>query len=126
MKKILVIEDNLENRENTAELLQLAQYEVYTAEDGTRGIYMALLHRPDLILCDVCMPGLSGYELLDFLHNNEALKGIPFIFLTALADHNDLKKGFDLGANAYIIKPFTEDELMEAIEKRLLQSSINK
>lgn len=123
MKKLLIIEDNLAVRENIAEILMLANYNVLTAEDGIRGAGLALAWHPDLILCDILMPGMNGYEILHLLHSKEELRHIQFIFLTALAEPAEMIKGIELGADDYITKPFTEDELLEAVAKRLTKGS---
>ena len=124
MNTILLIEDNLEIRENTAEILELANYRVITAENGKIGIEKALADIPDLIICDIMMPVLDGYGVLHLLNKNEALKDIPFIFLTAKTDRQDFRKGMEMGADDYITKPFTELELLNAIEQRLKKLSI--
>lgn len=119
MKKILIIEDNLEVRENIAELLELSGYEVSEAEQGKIGVKIALEVLPDLIICDVMMPVLDGYGTLKVLQNNPKTQQIPFIFLTAKAEKKDFRMGMNLGADDYITKPFTDVELLEAIELRL-------
>ena len=120
MKKlILLIEDDAIVRENTAEILRLANYQVQTAENGKLGIEMASLQRPDLIICDILMPVLDGFGVLQIVLRNEELKRVPFIFMSAKTDHSDLRKGMDLGASDYITKPFEESELLSAIETRL-------
>ncbi|WMX17429.1 MULTISPECIES: response regulator [unclassified Aureispira] len=119
MKKILVIEDNLEVRENTCEILELSGYEVFSAENGKLGVQEALDKMPDLIICDVMMPVLDGFGTLKVLHKNPKTTHIPFIFLTAKAEKEDFRKGMNLGADDYITKPFTDIELLEAIEIRL-------
>ncbi|BDS11335.1 response regulator [Aureispira anguillae] len=119
MKKILVIEDNLEVRENTCEILELSGYKVFSAENGKVGIQAALDHMPDLIICDVMMPVLDGFGTLKILHKNPKTTHIPFIFLTAKAEKDDFRRGMNLGADDYITKPFTDIELLEAIEIRL-------
>ncbi len=119
MKKILLIEDNDDIRENTAEILELANYKVTTAPNGKKGIELALKHQPDLIICDIMMPELDGYGVLHAIHKNEAIKNTPFIFLTAKTERNDLRKGMDLGADDYITKPFSGTELLNAIDGRL-------
>lgn len=119
MKHLLLIEDNEEIRENTAEILELASYRVTTAENGKVGVEKALQDRPDLIICDVMMPVLDGYGVLHLLHKNPDLKGIPFIFLTAKSERSDFRKGMDMGADDYITKPFTDIELLTAVESRL-------
>ena len=119
MKKILLIEDNPDLRENTAELLQLANYQVISASNGKEGLEQALLFRPDLIICDILMPGLDGYGVLHALHKNENIRSTPFIFLTAKTELCDQRKGMELGADDYILKPFTGTELLTAVESRL-------
>ncbi|MBC7508549.1 MAG: response regulator, partial [Ferruginibacter sp.] len=91
MQRVLLIEDNIEIRENTAEILELANYKVDTAANGKLGIEMALEHLPDLIICDIMMPVLDGYGVLHLLQKNEVLKNIPFIFLTAKAERGDFR-----------------------------------
>jgi CheY-like chemotaxis protein len=112
MKKILLIEDNLEMRENTAEILELAGYAVFTAPDGKEGVKTALKELPDLIVCDIMMPELDGYGVLHMLSKNEAAAAIPFIFLTAKAEKEDYRKGMSLGADDYLTKPFDDTELL--------------
>ncbi|MEM9887876.1 MAG: response regulator [Bacteroidota bacterium] len=122
MKKILVIEDQLEVRENLVELLELSGYELYAAENGKLGVQLALSHQPDLILCDVMMPEMDGFGVLRILEKRAETAGIPFIFLTAKAEKEDFRRGMNLGADDYITKPFDEVELLDAIEMRLKKS----
>ena len=126
MKKVLLIEDNEDIRENTAEILELANYKVTTAENGKVGFQKALEIFPDIIICDIMMPVLDGYGLLHLIQKNEQLKNIPFIFLTAKSERMDFRKGMELGADDYLTKPFTELELMNAIETRLKKSETLK
>src|SRR6478735_9696583 len=119
MKKILLMEDNDDIRNNTAEILELSNYKVFVAENGKVGVEQAILHMPDLIICDIMMPGLDGYGVLHAVHKNEAIKNTPFIFLTAKTDRNDFRKGMELGADDYITKPFSGTELLNAVESRL-------
>lgn len=119
MKKILLIEDNDDIRENTAEILELANYKVITAANGKEGVEMALEHLPDLIVCDIMMPVLDGYGVLHAIHKNELVKNTPFIFLTAKTERTDQRKGMDLGADDYITKPFDGTELLNAVDSRL-------
>jgi CheY-like chemotaxis protein/CRP-like cAMP-binding protein len=119
MTKILLIEDNNEIRENTAEILELAGYEITTASNGKEGFEMAVKEIPDLIICDIMMPVLDGYGLLHLINKNESLKTVPFIFLTAKTERIDFRKGMEMGADDYITKPFTDIELLNAIESRL-------
>ena len=122
MKKLLLIEDNLEMRENTAEILELAGYEMYTAENGKGGVKIAQEVEPDLIICDIMMPELDGYGVLRILSKNPYTASIPFIFLTAKAEKGDIRKGMNMGADDYLTKPFEEVELLDAIEVRLQKS----
>ena len=119
MTKILLIEDNDEIRENIREILELANYQIMTAENGKEGYGLALQVKPELIICDIMMPVLDGYGLLHLINKNDELKSIPFIFLTAKTERGDFRKGMELGADDYITKPFTDIELMTAIESRL-------
>ncbi len=123
MKKILLIEDNLEIRENTAEILELANYEVVTAENGKVGVSKAKSELPDIIICDIMMPELDGYGVLRILSRDPLTMGIPFLFLTAKADKTDFRKGMTLGADDYLTKPFEEVELLDTIERRLEKAS---
>ncbi len=118
MKKILLIEDNDNIRENTAEILELSNYKVIVAENGKTGVEMAIEHTPDLIICDIMMPVLDGYGVLHAIHRKEAIKNTPFIFLTAKTERSDLRKGMELGADDYITKPFSGAELLSAVESR--------
>lgn len=126
MKNILIIEDNLEVRENTAEILELAGYKVFTAENGKIGVEVALDEKPDLIVCDIMMPVLDGYGVLHLLNKNPETAVIPFIFLTAKAEKSDYQKGMEMGADGYIAKPFDDTELLNAIETRLKKAEILK
>jgi DNA-binding response OmpR family regulator len=119
MKKILLIEDNTEIRENTAEILELADYQVITAENGRVGVEKAHHGKPDLIICDIMMPIMDGYSVLHLLSKTPDTSNIPFIFLTAKADRSDFRKGMEMGADDYITKPFDDVELLNAIESRL-------
>lgn len=122
MKKILLIEDNADIRENMAEILELTNYIVFTAENGKTGVETALRENPDLIVCDIMMPVLDGYGVLHMLKKNAVTKNTPFIFLSAKSERTDFRKGMELGADDYITKPFTETELLNAVESRLKKS----
>lgn len=117
--KILIIEDNLDIREGTAEILELAGYDVLTAQNGKTGVELAQNNQPDLIICDIMMPELDGYGVLYLLGKNPETASIPFIFLTAKAERIDLRKGMEMGADDYLTKPFDDIELLNAIESRL-------
>lgn len=119
MKKILLIEDNAEMRENTAEILELANYKVITAPNGKEGVRLAQTEHPDLIISDIMMPELDGYGVLHMLSKDAATASIPFIFLTAKAEKSDYRKGMGLGADDYLTKPFDDMELLHAVETRL-------
>jgi DNA-binding response OmpR family regulator len=125
-QRILLIEDNNEIRENTAEILGLSNYIVDVAENGKAGIEKALAHTPDLIICDIMMPVLDGYGVLHLVNKNEKLSGLPFIFLTAKSERSDLRRGMEMGADDYITKPFTDIELLNAIDSRLKKASLLK
>jgi cAMP-binding proteins - catabolite gene activator and regulatory subunit of cAMP-dependent protein kinases len=122
MKKILVIEDNLDVRENLAEILALRGYDVLTAENGKQGVAIAKEALPDLILCDIMMPELDGYGALHILSHTASTADIPFIFLTAKAEKEDFRRGMSLGADDYITKPFDDVSLMQTVESRLQKS----
>lgn len=124
MKKILLIEDNQDVRENTAEILQLAGYKVITAINGKEGVELASKHKPNLIICDIMMPVLDGHGVLYLLSKNPETDSIPFIFLTAKAERSDFRKGMEMGADDYLTKPFDDMELLNAIETRLQKSEI--
>ncbi|MBU3821749.1 response regulator [Flavobacteriaceae bacterium XHP0103] len=126
MKKVLLIEDDVILRENTAELLELSDYNVITAPNGKVGLEIAKKSLPNIIVCDIMMPELDGYGVLEALAKNEETKHIPFIFLSAKTERKDVRKGMDLGADDYITKPFEEDELISAIESRLAKAAILK
>ncbi len=119
MKKILLIEDNDDIRNNTAEILELSNYQVVVAENGKTGVEKAIESKPDLIICDIMMPVLDGYGVLHAVHKNEAIKNTPFIFLTAKTERSDFRKGMEMGADDYITKPFTGTELLDAVDSRL-------
>ncbi len=126
MKKILVIEDNDDIRNNAAEILELSNYKVILAENGKTGVEQAIHHQPDLIICDIMMPELDGYGVLHAIHKNAGIKNTPFIFLTAKAERNDFRKGMELGADDYIIKPFDGTDLLNAVDSRLKKHDILK
>lgn len=126
MKKLLLIEDDVTVRENTAELLELSNYDVITASNGKLGIETAKKEVPDIIICDIMMPEIDGYGVLEALSKNPSILNIPFIFLSAKTEHKDIRKGMDLGADDYLTKPFEEEELLSAIESRLAKVAILK
>ena len=118
MKNILVIDDDYIYRTSLRELLKTNDYSVKTAENGQKGLLFAEQEHPDLILCDVQMPGMNGHEVLAALRGNSSLYNTPFIFLTSMTDLSDLREGMNLGADDYITKPCSADNLFQAIETR--------
>ncbi len=122
--KILIIEDDEILRENTAELLSLAGYEVYATDNGKDGIRKLQHYLPDLVLCDVMMPETDGFSVLYARNQNNKTATIPFIFLTAKNENKDLRQGMELGADDYISKPFEDIDLLNAIETQLKKRSL--
>jgi len=117
---ILLIEDNDPIRENTKELLELSDYEVIVAANGQEAIEMMIsINKPDLILCDIMMPRMDGYEFLKIVNQEYQLSSIPFIFLTSYSEKPDIEKGLQMRATDYIVKPFEPDELIRTIRKYL-------
>lgn len=119
MTTILVIEDDDNVREILTEILTAENFQVIAAEDGPIGVKLAQEKLPNVIICDVMMPELNGYGVLSQLRQNPSTQTIPFIFLTAKSAKTDLRQGMALGADDYLTKPFTRDELLEAIATRL-------
>jgi DNA-binding response OmpR family regulator len=119
MKKILIIEDDALIIGSIQDLFEFEGYEVYTACNGPEGIASAKNNLPDIIVSDIAMPGISGYDVLRELQNDENTNGIPFIFLTAKVEKSDFRLGMELGADDYITKPFKLDELLRAVETRI-------
>lgn len=124
MAKILVIEDEELVRANIAELLDAEEHDVVTAENGFLGALWAQEHLPELIICDVMMPELNGYEVLETLSENPDTAMIPFIFLTAMADKAEIRQGMTSGADDYLTKPFSRSELLEAVNTRLSKREV--
>jgi CRP/FNR family transcriptional regulator, cyclic AMP receptor protein len=117
--KILIVEDNVSILENTIELLELSNYTVVSASNGRVGLTVALQEKADLILCDIIMPGMDGYNLLKHIRKTRLLQKTKFIFFTASAEIKEIEDGMRLGADDYIIKPFMGDLLLSKIEKIL-------
>lgn len=122
MIKILVIEDEVLLRANTVQILTFEDFYTIEAENGLLGVQLAQEQIPDLILCDVMMPKLDGYDVLVALRQNPATAGIPFIFTTAKASSEDLRQGMELGANDFLFKPFSADDLLAVISTQLKKS----
>ncbi len=119
MSKILVIEDELSVRKNIIKILELENFQVFDAENGLLGVESARENNPDLIVCDILMPELNGYQVLSKLQADSRTAMIPFIFLTAKTEKSDRRQGIELGADDYLIKPFDADDLLTAIKARL-------
>jgi signal transduction histidine kinase len=119
MTKILVIEDDPLMRDSVAQVLQLSDMDVVSAGNGLDGVALAREHQPDLVVCDVSMPDLDGYGVLLELHNDPTTETIPFIFLTGHSDKKSMRMGMELGADDFLIKPFTPPELLSAVVGRL-------
>lgn len=124
MKKILVIEDEQVLQKNIIKILRLEGFEVLGANDGESGVACARQESPDLIVCDVMMPGLDGYQVLQLLQQDVETALIPFIFLTAKTERSDMRQGFEMGADDYLVKPFDADELLRAIEARFKKQEV--
>lgn len=119
MKKILVIEDEAETRDNLVLMLEMEGFKPYSAPNGRVGVAVAKKEIPDVILCDVTMPELDGHGVLEALRANPATVSIPFIFLTARGDKKDLRTGMNLGADDYLTKPASAEDVLSAIRARL-------
>ncbi|WP_162127914.1 response regulator [Flavobacterium phycosphaerae] len=126
MTKVVIIEDNNDIRENVVEILSLSGYTVFEADNGKKGAEIVIENQPDIILCDIMMPGMDGYGVFELLHSNEETKAIPFIFITAKSERIDIRKGMEMGADDYLTKPFDDVELINAIESRLKKKQIQQ
>lgn len=124
MKTILIIEDNEDIRENVAEILMLSNYKVLEAANGLEGVERAQKELPDLIVCDIMMPGVDGHGVLHMLRKNPDTQSIPFIFLTSKSERSDFRQAMEMGADDYITKPFAGNELLSAIESRFRKMDI--
>jgi CheY-like chemotaxis protein len=116
---ILFIEDNVDIRENTTELLELEGYQVLVADNGPDGISMAKHHRPDLIISDVIMRGMDGFEVFESLLLDDNTRHIPFIFTSAMSERSHIEKAFSIGHCNYLVKPYDDKDLFLIIEKVL-------
>ena len=123
---VLIVEDNTDIRENASRLLESAGYKTFTADNGKIGLEAARKHMPDLILCDIMMPILDGYGVLRALENIPEMACVPFIFMTAKTEKADFRIGMDLGADDYLPKPFTGDDLLRVVGTRLKKSRLYK
>ncbi len=123
MKKILVVDDAEFILESTSTLLRFEGYDIITASDGIEGVEAAFKHKPDLILCDISMPRLDGYGVLEKIRTSPETLTTSFIFLTAFTDKSNMRAGMEKGADDYLIKPFTREELLAAIEAQFKKTS---
>ena len=119
MKTILIIEDQPDMRENIATILEMEEFAVLEAPNGRDGLGLAREEKPDLILCDIMMPEMDGYDVLHALRQDKTIAGTPFIFLTAKGEKRDLRTGMNLGADDYLTKPVSAEELLGAVGARL-------
>ncbi len=126
MTKLLIIEDNDDIRENIVEILELSGYNVHSAANGKTGVELAMKELPDIILCDIMMPEMDGYGVIDALNKHPETRATPFIFLTAKAERTDVRKGMELGADDYLTKPFDAKELLNAIESRMKKKELQQ
>ncbi len=118
--KILVIEDEADLRDGISELLTYEGFQVMKAENGNEGLTMALNENPNVILCDILMPGMNGYEVLEkWKNSSEHFTEVPFILVTALSNRSDYREGMEKGADDFLVKPFTRQELIGSINSRL-------
>lgn len=123
-KRILIIEDQATMRHNLALMLKLEGYETFTAQNGKVGIELARQQRPDLILCDVMMPEMDGYAVVQALREDGNFANTPFIFLTARCDRDDVRIGMNFGADDYLSKPVVRSELLATLETRLARADV--
>lgn len=123
--KILCIEDETPIRNALRDLLENSGYKVITTDNGIEGVKLIEVLSPDLILCDIMLPGLDGYQVLEKKLMNEQTRNIPFLFLTAKAGMQELRRGMNLGADDYVTKPFTADDLLNSINARLEKTKYN-
>lgn len=121
-KTILLIEDNFLLLENISEILELENYEVISAENGSKAISILENNIPDIVICDVLMPGINGYEVLKKIRSNPITADTPFIFFTAKSEKVDIDEGLEMGADAFLIKPFEVDDLLRLIDTCLKKS----
>lgn len=119
MKKILVIEDQPQMRKNIVLILEMEDYEVFSADNGKTGLELIQKHVPDLVICDIMMPELDGRGVLQAVRSEASTATLPFIFLTANGDKADIRNGMNLGADDYLTKPVSREDLLAAIETRL-------
>jgi DNA-binding NarL/FixJ family response regulator len=125
MYSILIVEDDPSYRSMIEMVLQMEGFAVRTAPDGQSGLVLLREKRPDLILCDIMMPGMDGHAVLDALKGEKIFDNIPFIFVTALANRADVRRGMSAGADDYLPKPFSAEELLAAVSGRIRRFEMN-
>ncbi|MFP4321345.1 MAG: response regulator [Anaerolineales bacterium] len=123
MQRILVVEDNPDVLQSVSDALAFEGYEVLEAEDGLRAVQLIREERPDLILCDIMLPIMDGYEVLEEIQSDSETAIIPFIFMTSKRETQDIRKGMALGADDYLTKPFSPDEMLSAVRGRLQKNA---
>ena len=126
MSKILIIEDQPQMRRNIAFMLEMEGFKVFTADNGRQGLDLVREHEPDLVICDVMMPQLDGYAVLEAVRKEPATATLPFIFLTAKADKPDVRQGMNLGADDYLTKPVGRVDLLAAVRTRLARQQLHQ
>ena len=119
MNSILIIDDDIGSRLYAEKILTVEGFEVRTASSGESGISQLREKKPDLVLCDIMMPGMDGFSVLEFLKSDGSIADIPFIFVTAMSGRDDQRRGMCEGADDYLTKPFTAEELVSAVVSRL-------
>lgn len=126
MKMILLIEDDMRLRRNLQTILSMEGFDVMAAENGRDGLNLAHQTKPDLVLCDIIMPDLDGYEVLDAVRGEPATSTTPFIFLTGKSDRGDMREGMNRGADDYLVKPVDREDVLAAIDARLSRSALER
>lgn len=121
---VLIIDDNIEVLENTAELLKINGYIVLTADNGDKGIKIALQEKPNLVISDIMMRDTDGYDVFNALKKNNYCATIPFVFLTANTEKREMRKSLSIGANAFLTKPYDADTLIKVIAALLHKEEI--
>jgi two-component system sensor histidine kinase ChiS len=115
--KILVVDDDEHILRSLSQYLELEDFNVVSASSGPEALTLFEQEKPDLLVLDVMMPGMDGFQVLETLRGNPETAGVPVLMLTARDQHNDILKGYQMGATSYLVKPFNLDELVEAIRE---------
>src|SRR6056297_2559235 len=117
--RILIIEDEQEVREEITDILKFEGYDVIPVSGGAEGVKAAVENSPDIVICDILMPEMDGFEVLQKIKSHPAFSLVPFIFVSAMAERKSLRKGMEQGADDYLFKPFSREELLKALESRI-------